>query len=79
MSFRSKIKNVKLKNDKVVVVLEKKIFVYNFTDLKLLDQIETCPNPRGMWLIKLGICTINTDGDYTILATLEKSVGKVYV
>lgn len=48
MSFRSKIKNVKLKNDKVVVVLEKKIFVYNFTDLKLLDQIETCPNPRGM-------------------------------
>lgn len=37
MSFRTKIKNVKLKNDKVVVVLEKKIFVYNFTDLKLLD------------------------------------------
>ncbi|CAD8096398.1 unnamed protein product [Paramecium sonneborni] len=72
MSFRTKIKNVKLKNDRVVVVLEKKIFVYNFTDLKLLDQIETCPNPRG-------ICTINTDGDHTILATLEKSVGKVFV
>lgn len=47
MSFRTKIKNVKLKNDRVVVVLEKKIFVYNFTDLKLVDQIETCPNPRG--------------------------------
>lgn len=37
MSFRTKIKNVKLKNDRVVVVLEKKIFVYNFTDLKLVD------------------------------------------
>ena len=48
MSFRTKIKNVRLKNDRVVVVLEKKIFVYNFTDLKLLDQIETCPNPRGI-------------------------------
>lgn len=51
MSFRTKIKNVKLKNDRVVVVLEKKIFVYNFTDLKLLDQIETCPNPRGMSIL----------------------------
>jgi len=48
MSFREKVKNVKLKNDKVVVVLEKKTFVYNFSDLKLLDQIETSPNPRGM-------------------------------
>lgn len=37
MSFRTKIKNVKLKNDRVVVVLEKKIFLYNFTDLKLVD------------------------------------------
>jgi hypothetical protein len=37
MSFRDKIRNVKLKNDKVIVVLEKKIFVYNFSDLKLID------------------------------------------
>lgn len=27
----------------------------------------------------IGICTINTEGEYTILATLEKSVGKVFV
>lgn len=47
MSFRDKIRSVKLKNDKVVVVLEKKVFVYNFSDLKLIDQIETCPNVRG--------------------------------
>lgn len=47
MSFRDKIKNVKLKSDKVVVVLEKKVFVYNFTDLKIIDQIETCPNLKG--------------------------------
>ncbi len=37
MSFRDKVKNVKLKSDKVVVVLEKKVFVYNFTDLKMID------------------------------------------
>ena len=41
MSFRDKIRNVKLRNDKVVVVLEKKVFVYNFSDLKVLEQIET--------------------------------------
>ena len=44
MSFRDKVRNVKLKNDKVIVVLEKKTFVYNFSDLKLIDQTETCPN-----------------------------------
>lgn len=41
MSFRDKIRNVKLKNDRVVVVLEKKVFVYNFSDLKELDTIDT--------------------------------------
>ena len=31
-----------------MVVLEHKIYVYNFTDLKLLHQIETLANPRGL-------------------------------
>jgi WD repeat-containing protein 45 len=30
-----------------VVVLEAKIYVYNFVDLKLLHQIETTSNPKG--------------------------------
>jgi hypothetical protein len=30
----------------VVVVLESKIFVYNFADLKLVDHIETTANPK---------------------------------
>jgi WD40 repeat protein len=32
----------------VVVVLEFKIYVYNFADLKLLDHIETTSNPKGL-------------------------------
>ena len=32
---------------RIVVVLENKVYVYNFADLQLLHQIETCPNPRG--------------------------------
>ena len=33
---------------RVVVVLEHKIYVYNFADLKLVDHIETISNPRGL-------------------------------
>lgn len=39
MSFRTDVKAVKLKADRIVVVLENKIFVYNFSDLKLLEHI----------------------------------------
>ncbi|KAL2558440.1 Autophagy-related protein 18c [Forsythia ovata] len=47
-SFRSEVRSVKLRRDRVVVVLEHKIYVYNFMDLKLLHQIETSANPRGL-------------------------------
>jgi len=39
---------VKLRRDRVVVVLEYKIYVYNFADLKLVDHIETTSNTKGL-------------------------------
>ncbi|PSS26525.1 Autophagy-related protein like [Actinidia chinensis var. chinensis] len=48
LSFRSEVKSVRLRRDKIVVVLLQKIFVYNFSDLKLLHQIETIANPKGL-------------------------------
>ncbi|XP_027152443.1 autophagy-related protein 18d [Coffea eugenioides] len=48
LSFRSDVRAVKLRQDRVVVILEHKIYVYNFMDLKLLHQIETLANPRGL-------------------------------
>ena len=39
---------MKLRRDRVVVVLEYKIYVYNFADLKLLDHIETTQNSKGL-------------------------------
>ncbi len=48
LSFRSEVKAVKLRRDRVVVVLEHKIYVYNFADLKLIDHIETIKNPNGL-------------------------------
>lgn len=47
-AFRSDVRAVKLRRDRLVVVLERKIYIYNFHDLKLLHQIETLSNPRGL-------------------------------
>lgn len=46
--FRSEVRGVKLRRDRIVVVLEHKIYVYSFRDLGLLNQIETLANPRGL-------------------------------
>jgi WD40 repeat protein len=48
LSFRSEVRAVKLRRDRVVVVLENKIYVYNFADLKLVDHVETIKNSRGL-------------------------------
>lgn len=41
-------------NYRVVVVLENRIYVYNFADLRLIDAIDTCFNPKG-------ICALSPD------------------
>ena len=48
LKFRTKVHAVRLRRDRVVVVLESKVFVYRFKDLKLLDQITTVSNPKGL-------------------------------
>lgn len=57
LSFRSEVKAVKLRRDRVVVVLEHKIYVYNFADLKLVDHIETISNPKGL----CALCPYNSN------------------
>jgi hypothetical protein len=47
LAFRSDVRAVRLRRDRVVVALAQKVYVYNFADLTLLDHIETCDNPRG--------------------------------
>ncbi|KAF5803232.1 putative transcription factor WD40-like family [Helianthus annuus] len=48
LSFRSEVKSVRLRRDRIVVILLQKIYVYNFADLKLLQQIDTFVNPKGL-------------------------------
>ncbi|CAL1393439.1 unnamed protein product [Linum trigynum] len=48
LSFRSEVRNVKIRRDKIIVVLAQKVFVYNFVDLRLVHQIETALNSKGL-------------------------------
>jgi hypothetical protein len=66
------VKAVKLTKDKIVVVLETRTYIYNFDDLRLIDAIETCPNPKGL-------VALNPDPENAVLATLDKSIGYIRI
>lgn len=53
-----------------MVVLENRIYVYNFSDLRLIDAIDTCFNPKG-------ICALSPDPSISVLATPDKQKGHV--
>jgi WD40 repeat protein len=53
-------------------VLENRIYVYNFADLRLIDAIDTCYNPKG-------ICALSADPNISVLATPDKNKGYVKV
>lgn len=48
LSFKTNVKAVKLRKERIVVVLEQRIYVYQISDLKLLDAIDTFSNPQGL-------------------------------
>ena len=58
---------MRLRRDKiVVVVLEHKICVYNFADIKQKpEEIYTCLNPEGL-------CAISYDDSTSVLAIPDK-------
>ena len=56
----------------MVVVLENRIYVYNFADLRLIDAIDTCYNPKG-------ICALSPDPNVSVLATPDKIKGQVKI
>ncbi|KAM7501259.1 hypothetical protein LguiB_000163 [Lonicera macranthoides] len=72
LSFRSEVRGVRLRRDQIVVVLEQKIFVYNFADLKLLHQIETVVNTKGL-------CEVSQGGGSFVLVCLGLQKGQVRV
>ncbi|XP_023532044.1 autophagy-related protein 18c-like [Cucurbita pepo subsp. pepo] len=71
-SFRSEIRAVKLKREHFIVVLEHKIYVYTLMDVKLLHQIETVTNPRGL-------CCLSHHVNTFVLACPGVQRGQVHV
>lgn len=53
--FKSDVRSVKLRRDRIAVSLQTKTYVYRFSDLKLLDQTVTCDNPK--YARKHPLCT----------------------
>lgn len=72
LAFRSDVRGVKLRRDRIVVVLEHKIYVYNLLDLKLLHQIETLSNARGL-------CCLSHQSNAFVLACPGLQRGQVRV
>jgi hypothetical protein len=72
LSFRVEVRAVRLRRDKIVVVLEHKIYVYNFADLKILHQTDTVANPKGL-------CALSPTQGNTVMACPGLNKGQVRV
>mmetsp|Transcript_24399 Transcript_24399/g.61179 ORF Transcript_24399/g.61179 Transcript_24399/m.61179 type:complete len:354 (-) Transcript_24399:1252-2313(-) len=48
LDFRGDVRAVRLRKDRIVVATEDRVFVYTFSDLQPLQQVETYPNPTGI-------------------------------
>lgn len=72
LSFSSAVKAVKLRRDRIVVVLSNRTYLYNFSDLTLLDNIETADNMEGL-------VAVSTDVDHCVIAVPNVTKGHVHV
>ena len=68
LKFKTSVIKVKLKRDKIFIVCEKRIFIFNFQNYQNIDIIDTYDNPKGL----IGI---NQDQNKTIIS-FPVSIGK---
>lgn len=71
-SCKSEVKAVRINPERCIIVLETKIFLFNLADFRVLDILETCPNPKGL-------CAISAMRDTLVLAYPTKKIGTVEV
>jgi WD40 repeat protein len=72
LKFKSEVKGVQMNKETIAVVLEDRIYVYEFSNLKIRDAIETYINPDG-------ICCLSSKKDTNILACPDKTQGAIRV
>ena len=73
LRFNNNIINIRLRNDKIIVVLQKKIYIFNVNTLETISSLETFNNPLGP------ISLSNGDNNKLITAFPYESQGKVYI
>ncbi|KAM0828920.1 hypothetical protein ACQ4PT_067227 [Festuca glaucescens] len=72
LSFKSPVRAVRLRRDRIIVILDTKVYVYNFADLKLVHHIETAPNPKGL-------CAVSQQPGSTVLVCPGAQKGQIRV
>lgn len=65
ISFHSDVIAMKLSKELFLVVLEDKSYVFTFSNMECIDQIESYSNPTG-------ICAISSKDDLTAVAIPHK-------
>ena len=70
LEFRHEVLSVRLRRDKIAVVVQKTVYVYKFADLSLLNKHDTYNNPRGL-------CALSADPSRTVLACPGTLAGQV--
>ncbi|KAJ4453902.1 putative Autophagy-related protein 18d [Paratrimastix pyriformis] len=72
VNFKSPVCGIRLRRDRLVVILERSIVVYALEQLRLLDKIATSPNPAG-------VCAVCPMSPKFRLACPGEQVGEVLV
>jgi WD40 repeat protein len=72
LRFTTYVKNVKLKKDKLIVVCDHKIYIFNLLNFQNIDTIDTSENIKGL-------IAISTDSKSSVLAHPDNKQGNVRV
>lgn len=71
VNFRTPVLNTYMTREKIFIIFENKVFVYNLSDMRLLDSFDTYPNPHGIF-------SVVGDTD-VMIATLGLRIGEVMI
>lgn len=72
IGFKTAVRSVKLRRDRIAVALEQKVSVYDLEDLRLVHQTETSSNPQGL-------LALSPSSDAIVLACPGLSIGQVRI
>lgn len=72
LRFTTYVRNVKLKKDRLIVVCDQKIYIFNLLNFQNIDTIDTCENSKGL-------IAVSTDPKTLVIAHPDEKQGYVRV